>query len=83
MAFTRAWVLSPKILLLDEPIANMDDASRKQTCDLLGRMKSEGMSIVITSHDAQPFETLADVRFQLENNQLRLCELHSTARESV
>ncbi len=83
VAFTRAWVLSPKILLLDEPIANMDDASRKQTCDLLGRMKSAGMSIVITSHDAQPFETLADVRFQLENNQLRPCELHSTARESV
>ena len=83
VAFIRAWVLSPKILLLDEPIANMDDASRKQTRDLLGRMKSEGMSIVITSHDAQPFETLADMCFQLENNQLRPCALHSTARESV
>lgn len=83
VAFTRAWVLSPRVLLLDEPIANMDDASRKQARDLLDRMKSEGMSIVITSHDTQPFETLADVRFQLENNQLRPCELHSTARESV
>lgn len=83
VAFTRAWVLAPKILLLDEPIANMDETSRQQTCELLERMKSEGMSIVITSHDAQPFATLADVRFQLENHQLRPCEPPSPAGESV
>ena len=52
VAFTRAWILNPKVLLLDEPLANMDIESREQALDLLKRMKSDGMSIVITSHDA-------------------------------
>ena len=70
VAFTRAWILKPKVLLLDEPVANMDIESRKQACDLLKRMKSEGMSIVITSHDTNIFDGLIDINFSLSDGKL-------------
>ena len=70
VAFTRAWILKPKVLLLDEPMANMDIESREQACDLLKRMKSEGMSIVITSHDTNIFDGLIDSYFSLSEGKL-------------
>jgi len=70
VAFTRAWILKPKVLLLDEPMANMDIESRQQACDLLKRMKSEGMSIVITSHDTNIFDGLIDINFSLSDGKL-------------
>ena len=70
VAFTRAWILKPKVLLLDEPMANMDYESRMQACDLLKRMKSEGMSIVVTGHDADIFDGLTDKHFHLTEGKL-------------
>ncbi len=70
VAFTRAWILKPKVLLLDEPMANMDIESREQACDLLKRMKSKGMSIVITSHDTNIIDGLIDIHFSLSNGKL-------------
>ena len=70
VAFTRAWILKPKVLLLDEPMTNMDIESREQACDLLKRMKSEGMSIVITSHDTNIIDGLIDIHFSLSDGKL-------------
>ena len=70
VAFTRAWILKPKVLLLDEPMANMDIESREQAYDLLKRMKYEGMSIVITSHDMNIFDGLIDSHFSLSEGKL-------------
>ena len=72
VAFTRAWILKPKVLLLDEPMANMDQESREQTYQLLVRMKSAGMSLVITSHFMQYFEGIVDQHLQLKNGTLEL-----------
>lgn len=70
VAFTRAWILEPKVLLLDEPVSNMDQESREQACLLMQRMKSAGMSIVITSHVPQYFDGLADIQYELTEGQL-------------
>ena len=70
VAFTRAWILKPKVLLLDEPLANMDIESREKACNLLKRIKSEGMSIVITSHDTNIIDGLIDSHFSLSDSKL-------------
>jgi len=70
VAFTRACILKPKVLLLDEPMVNMDDKSREQTNLLLLRMKSSGMSIVITSHMQQYYDDLADQHFHFKCGRL-------------
>ena len=72
VAFTRAQIMKPKVLLLDEPMANMDYESREQTYQLLVRMKLAGMSLVITSHFMQYFEGIVDQHFQLKNGALEL-----------
>jgi tungstate transport system ATP-binding protein len=72
VAFTRARIMKPKVLLLDEPMANMDYESREQTYQLLVRMKSAGMSLVITSHFMQYFEGIVDQYFQLKKGVLEL-----------
>ena len=72
VAFTRAWILKPKVLLLDEPMSNMDNESQEQTYRFLERMKSAGMSLVITSHFLDYFDALADQQFELNNGVLNL-----------
>ncbi|MDH5326436.1 MAG: molybdenum cofactor guanylyltransferase [Gammaproteobacteria bacterium] len=51
VALSRARILAPKLLLLDEPMANMDRESREQTIQLIKRLEAEGISSIVTSHE--------------------------------
>ncbi len=53
VALARAKVLKPKLLLLDEPTANLDDAAKAQVAALIPAFIQEGGSILIVSHDHQ------------------------------
>ncbi|WP_456408258.1 hypothetical protein [Thiolapillus sp.] len=57
-------------MLLDEPTANLDRESRKRTLELLLRLKAEGMTLMISSHDPQHFQELATQRLQLAHGHL-------------
>jgi len=60
VGLARARILSPKLLLLDEPLANLDHASRDRTFLLIRRLRSEGISTLVTSHEPQVSATLGD-----------------------
>ena len=60
VAIARAWLRDPKILLLDEPITNMDQDSRLRTIQLLINLKQQGVALVVSSHDPAHFEALTD-----------------------
>ena len=71
VALVRAYVLKPSAMLLDEPTAGMDADSRRRALALIGKMCSEGMSILLSSH-----EYIADMGFidrclRLENGRLQ------------
>ncbi len=70
VSLARAWLRQPRILLLDEPTANLDQASRQRTLELLFPFVQGGMSLVIASHDAHHFEHLADRTLQLHEGRL-------------
>ena len=70
VAITRAWLREPKILLLDEPITNMDHDSRLRTTELLLNLKQQGVALVVSSHDPVHFETLTDSCLQLSEGRL-------------
>ena len=46
----RALVTEPKILLLDEPTANLDPSGGQNLYELLARLKKD-MTVVLVSHD--------------------------------
>ena len=45
--------LKPQILLLDEPTANLDIATRKEILDTLKKMKGITDTVMIATHDMQ------------------------------
>jgi tungstate transport system ATP-binding protein len=51
VALARAKVLKPKLLLLDEPTANLDGAAREQVIALIPTLIAAGSSVVMACHD--------------------------------
>ena len=59
LEIARALVRSPAILMLDEPFAGVDPLSVNEIQDIIRRLASEGLGIVITDHNVR--ETLSVV----------------------
>ena len=51
VALARAKVLAPKLLLLDEPTANLDGGAREQVIALIPALISAGSTVVMACHD--------------------------------
>jgi ABC-2 type transport system ATP-binding protein len=50
----------PKILVLDEPTVGLDQQARAGLAQLLRDLKSSGLAILLTTHDMEEAEALAD-----------------------
>ncbi|MEM0377118.1 MAG: ABC transporter ATP-binding protein [Thermofilum sp.] len=61
VAIARAIVLRPRLLIADEPIANVDVSARAQILELLRELKeSMGLSMVYITHDLSSAWSIAD-----------------------
>jgi len=59
VAITRALLVNPPLLLLDEPTTGLDPKSRRDVQTFLERLRSEhGTTILLTSHDMAETERL-------------------------
>jgi branched-chain amino acid transport system permease protein len=56
----RALACEPDLLLLDEPMAGLSGAERRELARLLRRLRDGGMSIVLVEHDVEAVLALAD-----------------------
>jgi lipooligosaccharide transport system ATP-binding protein len=56
----RALINDPKILVLDEPTTGLDPQARRQIWDTVIRLKSEGKTIVLTTHYMDEAQELCD-----------------------
>jgi branched-chain amino acid transport system permease protein len=60
LEIARALCCDPTLLLLDEPAAGLRYQEKQQLADLLRRLKSEGMSILLVEHDMDFVMNLTD-----------------------
>lgn len=71
VALARAKVLNPKLLLVDEPTANLDRAAREQIVALLRQTASANNCVVIACHDHEIVELAGVTRLHLEGGRIQ------------
>jgi putative ABC transport system ATP-binding protein len=69
VAIARALINNPQILIADEPTSNIDADSVKRLLEILGDLKKEGKTIIVSSHDPI-FKSHGDVLFSLDRGRL-------------
>ena len=60
VSLATALVLKPELMILDEPTANLDLASRRGLIDMVNEMNREGTTVVVSTHDVEALPELAD-----------------------
>jgi zinc transport system ATP-binding protein len=74
----RALASRPKILMLDEPTASLDPEMRSGVYDILRKAASDGMSIMMITHDLGGVEDLVNriVKVDRVSTEIGISDLH-------
>ena len=65
LEITRALVLDPDFLLLDEPFSGVDPKSVSEVNKIINNLKSRGMGILITDHNVRETLRIVDRAYLL------------------
>lgn len=86
IGLAQAIVHDPKLIILDEPTAGVDPVAASAIAELLLRLRSEGKTILVTSHLLDQVEDICDRvafldrgRLILEGSVCDLTQAHATA----
>jgi ABC-2 type transport system ATP-binding protein len=60
LSLALALVGKPEMLFLDEPTAGIDVAGRQVIRELIGELRTSGVTILVTTHDLEEAERIAD-----------------------
>ena len=57
VAIARALINDPSVVIADEPTAHLDSKLSEELMEILGRLKSDGRTVIIASHDPIVYES--------------------------
>lgn len=60
LTIIRALMHRPKVLFLDEPTTGLDAAARRRAWDLIRSIRSDGVTVFLTTHYIEEAEALSD-----------------------
>jgi len=67
VALGRAVSFRPRLLLLDEPLSTVDEATRDRLCDVLRRIQQDhGVTTIHVTHSREEARRLADMLYVVE-----------------
>ena len=73
VAIASIMAMRPKILVLDEPTANLDPAGKREVFAVVRRLRQEhGITIVMVEHESEPIAEFADRVVVLDEGQVVL-----------
>lgn len=72
VAFARALISPPALLLLDEPFSGLDQTTRRQLWPRINLLKEEGITTLLVTHDPGEAEALAQHYVTAEGGKLRM-----------
>ncbi|MGR3483898.1 MAG: ATP-binding cassette domain-containing protein [Paracoccaceae bacterium] len=70
VAIARAVYFNARILIMDEPTAALGVHETKMVADLIGELKSQGLAIILISHDTREMMELCDRVSVMKNGQM-------------
>lgn len=73
VAIAGVMAMHPDIMILDEPTAALDPQGAEQVLTILNQLNSQGMTIIISSHDLEMISTFADRIIVLHEGEI-ICE---------
>lgn len=73
-SLARVLMSQPELLLLDEPFSNMDRASAERMLGLLAELRGTGRTIVLTTHQRELAEPMADMVLMMQSGALASAE---------
>jgi heme exporter protein B len=71
MSLARALLNQPRVLLLDEPFSNVDLRSAREMVRWLTKLRDEGQTIFVVTHQASLLEGMADEFVWLEDGKIK------------
>ena len=66
LGIAQALMEDPQLIILDEPMNALDNATVEQMRGVFSELKAAGKTLVITSHDERDIETLCDHVFAMD-----------------
>lgn len=72
LEITRSLITEPKLLLLDEPFANIDPLAIQDVKNLIRLLKAKGISILITDHNAREIFSIVDRSYLIQQGKVFL-----------
>ena len=76
LALAQALMEDPDILILDEPMNGLDRDGVNEIRQLLLKLKEQGKTILLASHNKEDIEVLCDEVFEMEHGKLQQIKLH-------
>jgi len=70
MSLARAILNDPQLLLLDEPFSNVDIRSAREMSLLLARMRDDGKTLFVVTHQPALLESIADEFIYMETGKI-------------
>jgi D-xylose transport system ATP-binding protein len=84
IAVARAVLQQPRVMLLDEPTAALGVAQTAQVLELVGRLKGEGLGVVVISHNLDDVFQVADrIEVLRLGRRVASFDVKSATREAV
>jgi ABC-2 type transport system ATP-binding protein len=82
LAIIRAVFHEPKVIFMDEPTAGLDPEASLMVREMIGKLKGEGRTIVVCTHNLDEAQRLADI-VGIINRRLLVCDTLANLRSGV